>query len=129
MVNWNVEPLKDINGIKFGMSRDEVRKVMSCEVKEFKKSKFSKNTADDFGCCHVFYDNDNKCEAVEIFSEITVTIQGKVIFPTEVSVAKSIITDLEEDNGSYISKSQSIGIYVPYDNMESILFGINGYYE
>lgn len=129
MNNWNVEPLKDINGIRFGMLREEVRKIMACQFKEFKKSNFSKNTADDFDNCHIFYDADDRCEAVEIFDEITVSIKGEVIFPTELVRARNIITDFENEDGSYISKSWSVGIYAPFDKMESILFGCKGYYE
>ena len=56
----NVVPLQEVNGVKFGMHRNEVRAILG-EAREFKKSKFSKNTTDDFGYCHVFYDTDNQC--------------------------------------------------------------------
>ena len=129
MANWNVQPLKDINGIKFGMKREVVRKVLSGEVKEFKKTKFSKITTDDFGFCHVYYNANNECEAVEIFDDVTVVINGKIIFPGSIEIGKSAFIDLEEEEGSYISKSESVGIYAPYGKMESILFGNSGYYE
>lgn len=128
MDNWNAQPLKDIQGIKFGMEREEVRKVISGNVKEFKKSKFSKTTTDDFGCCHVFYDTDNKCEAVEIFEGINVIVGTTVVFPNSIQAAKMVFADMEEEDGSYISKSYSVGIYAPSGKMESILFGRKGYY-
>ena len=40
-----------------------------------------------------------------------------------------IISDLKEDSGSFISESQSIGIYAPNGVMESILFGKVDYYK
>ena len=43
------------------------------------KSKFSKNTADDFETCHVFYDLDNNCEAIELFSNINIKIDEDTI--------------------------------------------------
>lgn len=122
------QPLKEVNGIKFGMKREDVRKIIG-EAKEFKKSKFSKNTTDDFGYCHVFYDDDDECEAIEIFNNTEVLIDETVVFPINISEIKTIIKDLVEDEGSFISKSQSIGIYAPNGNMESILFGNIGYYE
>lgn len=122
------QPLKEVNGIKFGMKREEVRKIIG-EAKEFKKSKFSKNTTDDFGYCHVFYNDDDECEAIEIFNNTEVLIDETVVFPINISEIKTIIKDLVEDEGSFISKSQSIGIYAPNGNMESILFGNIGYYE
>lgn len=128
MVKWTATPLQEINGVKFGMPRSEVRAVLGGKYKEFKKSKFSKNTTDDFGYCHVFYTSDDKCEAVEVFSECEVSINGKLVFPLEISSLKEQIDDLEEDTGSYISKKLSIGIYAPDGTPESILFGEAGYY-
>lgn len=122
------QPLKEVNGIKFGMKREDVRKIIG-EAKEFKKSKLSKNTTDDFGYCHVFYNDDDECEAIEIFNNTEVLINETVVFPINISEIKTIIKDLVEEEGSFISKSQSIGIYAPNGNMESILFGNIGYYE
>lgn len=133
MLNWTVEPLKEVNGIKFGMKRDSVRKLFTVEAKEFKKSKFSKNTTDDFGFCHIFYNQQNECEAIEIFRDnkniIEILISGAIIFPTSLDIVKSFFKDLEKDGDSYISKANSIGIYAPNDKMESILFGDQGYYD
>lgn len=129
MLNWNVEPLNDVNGIKFGMDRTTVRKVIASEVTAFKKTKFSKTTTDDFGFCHVFYDIDDKCEAVEIFDDVTVTVHGTLVFPTSMAAVKTVFTDIEEDSDGCISKKDSIGIYAPSGKMESILFGDKGYYE
>lgn len=122
------QPLKEVNGIKFGMKREDVRKIIG-EAKEFKKSKFSKNTTDDFGYCHVFYNDDDECEAIEIFNNTEVLINETVVFPINISEIKAIVKDLVEEEGSFISKSQSMGIYAPNGNMESILFGNIGYYE
>lgn len=129
MVKWSAIPLKEINGIKFGMPRSEVRKLLGNKYKEFRKNKFSKNTTDDFGICHVFYSQDDKCEAVEVFDKCEVSVKGEVVFPMDILSAKKQIPDLEEDFGSYISKKLSIGIYAPEGNPESILFGKAGYYE
>ncbi len=128
MVKINAQPLSEVNGVKFGMKREAVRQMLG-EAREFKKSKFSKTTTDDFGYCHVFYDINDKCEAVEIFVGSEVSVNGKIIFPTSIEGAKEIVPDLNEDNGSFISISKSIGIYAPSGNMESILFGVSGYYN
>ena len=129
MLNWEAKPLAEVNGIKFGMSREDVRKVLGGTYRTFKKSKFSKTMTDDFGICHVFYNTEDKCKAVEIFGECQVSIDGKVVFPLDVQAVKEIIPDLEEDTGSYISRKLSIGIYAPSATAESILFSHSGYYE
>jgi hypothetical protein len=129
MDNWIAQPLNGVHNIKFGMDRKDVRKLFCNEAHEFKKSKFSKNTTDDFGIFHVYYDKNDKCEAVEIFNDVNVSIDGRIVFPIEVISAKEVVGDFEEVDGSYISKKSSIGIYAPSGKMESILFGIKGYYD
>lgn len=124
-----VEPLKGIDGISFGISREEVRKYFGNNFEEFKKSKFSKNTTDDYGYCHIFYDEDNKFEAIEFFDEVTIIIDDIIVFPNRIEVIKKVSDDFEKDEESYISKEKSIGIYAPNDIMESILLGIKRYYE
>lgn len=124
----NAIPLKEVAGVKFGMKRLDVRKVLG-EANEFKKSKFSKTLTDDFGFCHVFYNSDDECEAIELFKKVQVMIDGRLVFPTSLGEAKKIFGELIEDNGSYISKKDSVGIYAPSGSMESILFGVVEYYE
>lgn len=128
MVRINVVPLKEVNGITFGMKRAEVRKTWG-EAREFKKSKFSKITTDDFGFCHVFYNTNDECEAVEIFEDVEVVIDGRIVFPGEIDAEKAEIEGFIEEDGSWINTQKSIGIYAPDKNMESILFGIDGYYK
>lgn len=121
-------PLKEVAGVQFGMKRTEVRKVLG-EANEFKKSKFSKTFTDDFAFCHVFYNSNDECEAIELFNEVQVMIGDKLVFPTTLDEAKKILGELTEEVGSYISKKNSVGIYAPDGSMESILFGAEGYYE
>ena len=120
-------PLKEVNGVEFGMSRGEVRSVLG-KAKEFRKTKFSKNTTDDFGYCHGFYDSNDKCEAIEIFNEVEVVVNDTVIFPSSIKVAQTVFKDLIEDEGCYISAELAVGITLDNDKMESILFGTKGYY-
>ncbi len=86
------------------------------------------NTTDDFGFCHVFYDNDNKCEAVEVFNDAEVFLNDSLIFPTDFATAKKVIPDFIQDDDGLISYSKSIGIYAPNGEMEGILFGKEKYY-
>lgn len=126
-----VEPLKSVNGISFGTNRETARKIMGCKYEEFKKAHDDNNMSDDFGFCHIFYNEDDTIEAVEIFPEVEVEIFGKSVFPNGLSTLKSLIPDLEEDEeGSLISKMFSVGVTIDVDegNMIGILFGLPGYY-
>lgn len=128
----NVIPLVQVNDIRFGMSRSEVRAILG-EACEFSKTVFDSNLTDDFGYCHVFYDDNDKCEAIEIFSDAEVYIDNKLIFPTTkeavIKLFKDILDDLIQDEEGFISYKYSIGIYAPDEDMESILIGTKNYYD
>ena len=129
MVKWIAIPGKEVNGVRFGMTRSEVRKVLGGKFKEFKKTKFSKNTTDDFGLCHVFYDKNDRCCAVEVFAECQISVDDNIVFPLDIVSVGKLITDLEnEGDGSYISKKLSVGIFAPDGIPETILLGADGYY-
>lgn len=96
----NVNPLESVGDVKFGMTREEVRSI--------------------FG--------DDRCEAVEIF-DAEVFIDGKQVYPIDMDKVIELLPDLEEDDIGPISYERSIGIYAPDDEMESILFGRDGYYD
>ena len=127
MIRIDAIPLKSVGKIEFGMDRNTVRTLCG-EYKEFKKSKFSKNTTDDFGAFHVYYSIDNKCEAVEIFDDAEVFFNDEKIFPTDNSVFMSFFEDATEEEGSIISKKMTVAVYAPSGKAESILFGAEGYY-
>lgn len=117
-------PLVEVDGIKFGTDREIVREKIG-SFSEFKKTPYSDNTTDDFGYCHVYYDNENKFEAIELF-DAEVYIGDRKVFPVNVDDIRDIIDDFDDE---LISKSKSIGIYAPDDEPESILLGCKGYYE
>ena len=121
----NVVLLKKVGDIEFGMKRTDVRNLLG-KCKEFKKTKESKVTADDFGYCHVFYDSDGKCEAVELLAECDVYIGGSKIFPMTVAAVKKAVGDLDD---SKVNVDNSVSLTVDGEKMKSILFGKKGYYQ
>ena len=66
--NWDIIPFKSFGPLKFGMDRKEIRKLANLSFQEFKKTKESKNTTDDFELFQVFYDENNKCIYIETSS-------------------------------------------------------------
>ncbi len=127
MNSFDVIPLVEVGGVKFGMKREEVRKIFG-NAREFKKTRFSRNTTDDFGFCHVFYNGNDECEAIEFFNGSELTMHGFVIMPSSIGELQKIITDLHEEDGCLISSSLSIGITISSNEIESILFGCSDYY-
>ncbi len=129
MERWELKPLESIGKIAFGMNRDQVHQLFGEGCREFRKSKFSKNTTDDYGRFHVFYTADDKVEAVEIFEGIEVAYGGTVVFPAALDKAEAILGSMAEDCGSYIQAEKSVGIYAPEKKAEAILAGKKGYYQ
>ena len=123
----NVVPLEKVGDVSFGMTRDEVRNIFG-DASEFNKSSLSKNTTDDFGFCHVFY-NDDKCEAVEIFNTAKVMLDDTSVFDSDVNTIRDLFPDAEESPDGFISKGMSVGVYAPDNQIQSILFGCKGYYD
>lgn len=77
----HVIPLVSVGEIKFGMSREEVRKKYEV-YGEFKKSSFADNTTDDLVFCHVYYDN----EAKKIESTLVVDEEGMISFEKSIGI-------------------------------------------
>ena len=129
MKKITVQPLVGFANVTFGMERVKVRKLLEGFQKEFQKSPFDTTKVDDFGYCHIYYNNDDKCEAVEFFSEVEIQINGQKVSPGKVEVIKKNTPDLiEDEDGFWISKGSSIGITAPDGAIETILFGCTNYY-
>lgn len=129
MESWTAEPMKRVGHIALGADRDSARKAAGRRFIEFHKTPMSKNTTDDFGSFHVYYDENNCVEAVELFPELEVEVMGKLIFPTSLEDALKALPSLQPDGDGLISIADSVGIYAPDGKMESILFGVEGYYR
>lgn len=127
MIKLDVKPLISVGEVEFGMPREKVRQLFGA-YSEFRKTPNSAKTTDAFSFCHVFYDVNDCCEAIEIF-DAEVFINRQKVFPCSTSEIESLLPNFSEEYGSYLDIDRSIGIYAPDDQAESILFGCNGYYR
>lgn len=122
-------PNKQIGDVRFGMKKQDVRNILGKKYRSFRKSIFSKSTTDAYSDYHVYYTQDGTLEAVEIFGSVEVWFKGEKLFPGTVAEALRILPDLEPDDGGYISRKLSVGLYAPdNDRIESILVGRESYY-
>lgn len=126
---YDLKPLKSVGPIKFGMSRDDVHKLMGEDRNEFKKSSSSKSKTDDYKDFHVFYDVDGNVEAVEFFDGSEITLGGKVIFPIATDDIEGAIPGIKRSGNSFTDTEKSIGIEANSSNAKSILVGDEGYYD
>ena len=77
----------------------------------------------------MYYNAEDKCEAIELFDEVDVYIGESKIFPIQIDNALEAFDFLEDDSDGPISYDKSIGIYAPDGEMESMLLGVKGYYN
>ena len=120
-----------VGELSFNYDRSKIRKLGG-NFTEFKKSKFSNNTSDDFGNFHAFYDIDNKLEAVECFPEMELYLNQKKLFDMNYDELKKYLNDsnIEEDDSGCIFYTRGISVYAPNKkDIESILVFRSGYYD
>lgn len=130
-IKITVVPLEKVGKIQLGMSRTALRQTMGSDFTEFRKSKFSRNTSDDYKYLHVFYNENNECNAVEVFSDCEITIAEFVLPRTVKEFNKWLLqqdSDAEITEFGATSKKLSIGMSAMENQVESILFGVTGYY-
>ena len=114
---YDINPFKSVGPIEFGATREETRSKLG-EFKEFKKTRFSKNTTDDFGCFHVFYDESDRVVAIEFFRNSKVYYNDKNLFVLNKADLISLFND------SYKSEEQdtiifnSFGVEIPFEDNE-----------
>ena len=133
MSEFEIIPYKKVGDISFQLSRDAVRKLLG-EFKEFKKTKSSKKMTDDFKFCHVFYDNDDKVEAVEFFKESELLYDEKNIFSMSYNDLLQFLNEkkivFKEDDSGVIIERLGIAVYAPAKRkIESIFVYRKGYYD
>lgn len=129
MVVWNIKPNEKVENLKFGDDRAKVREILGNNYTEFKKSKLSKNTTDDFGGFHVFYDEKNRLEAIEFFEGVELKIDDIKIFPGKLDTLLKLFDGFIDDGYGFINKDKSIGLTNKNETIESILVGKKDYYR
>lgn len=128
-----IEPYERAGNIKFGSERETVRKDNG-NFKEFRKSRFSKNSTDDFSSFHVFYSEDDRVEAVEFFRESNLYFHDIQLFSQSYGDLKTRLNALDsnitEDESGIIYKTLGFSVYSPDgEQVESILVFGKGYYD
>lgn len=125
-----IEPYERAGNIKFGSERETVRKDNE-NFKEFRKSRFSKNSTDDFSSFHVFYSEDDRVEAVEFFRESNLYFHDIQLFSQSYGDLKARLNTLDSnitEDGIY--KTLGFSVYSPDgEQVESILVFGKGYYD
>ena len=123
--------LKTVNGVPFGEKRQRVREAFGDDFKEMSKTLFSKNTMDAYSNFHIFYTPDDTFEAIEIFPENNIIVDGKNIEWTYSAVQtwlKEVDSTMIINTEGILSNILSVGIYAPNGKIESILCAGENYF-
>lgn len=128
---WKVIPTRKVGPIQIGANRASVYSALGQPKNAFKKSKNSGNNTDNYGYCHVYYDQNDAVEAVEVFPEITLMLGGNQLSPGTLNDAAGPLSIDIKEKGSYLDSKKSIGISfnVETQQVESILCARSGYYS
>ncbi len=123
-------PYESIGSIRIGTSRDVVRKN-NTDFHEFKKNRFSKNSSDDYGAYHVFYTSSNCVEAVEIFKDIEIIINGINLSLLSLDGLISCLSDAQMTKESDFINFPTYGLSVSLQSgaIESYLIYSRGYWD
>lgn len=123
-MEYKIELYKSVNALKFGTSRDEVRKILG---------NFDKTTERDmFANCFAEY-RENKLISIEVFGEFVVKVNG-IIFSSddqfEEMERKMLLLDpdAEIDDCGATSKKCSLGTYFE-NGFDAFLIAEEGYYK
>ena len=129
---FEIVPLENVGGISFGMSRADVRKLLGEPLSEFRKTRRSVNTTDNYGEFHVFYDAANTCEAVELFGGSAASSNGQCLFPATktafVEWMRSVDPGCEITEYDALSERMSIAASFESGKVACVLFAMKGYY-
>ena len=133
-------PYVEVGPIRFLMARNDVRDAVGKTPVEFSKTRKSKSTTDDFGDFHIFYDTENRAEAVEFFpGSVEVVYEGKNLFECSLAELERLLSvrdaDLNAEADSLTSSALGIAVYAPSKNAkaqvkpECITVYRKGYYD
>ena len=126
---WEIIPNVSINGMAFGTDRKTVRNTLGKPKNTFRKTSNSSNTTDAYPGFHVYYSDDDKLQAIELFgTELVVSINSQQVFPGTIDAIKNLLPDLKEEYGDYTSYDNSIGLTVEEGSIVSILAGCKNYF-
>lgn len=125
--------------LKLGMTRNDIRKCFDSQGKELKKTPFSETLTDDFGYCHVYYNKEDKCEAIEFFETATIIFKGQLLIGEPYSNIKKTFKVIDKtikfDETGFTSIKYGFGVYAPFaedepnESVESVILFERGYYD
>lgn len=109
-----------------------MRKLLG-KYNTFIKSKYSENSTDDFGFCHVYYNTYNQLIAIEFFPEADLRFNVEKLFSLSAKELANLVKPYDEsvviDEYSVFSKALGICAEIDEGDIKSVLVCTADYYD
>lgn len=140
-MNYEIQPFNLIGPIQLGMTRQAIHERLGEPLKFLKTKSDTSIPVDAYNKhgFHIYYDDDEKCEAIEMFDPAQVSFEKKKLIGTPYQEVKEYFVKkdeyLEEDKAGFTSKMLGIGVYAPLagkepqEPTEGVIVFRKGYYE
>ena len=108
MIKLILNPYEGVGNIKIGMTKDDISNVLNITPKTFMKSE--DEFVDDFKMMHVYYNDQHKSIAFEIFPEIEVKFKGINLTKNKIEIVKKAFEKSIPIMCSYLFVSIAYGV-------------------
>lgn len=111
-----IESYKSVGPVAFGMTREEVRRVLKSPVESFMRNEDDEAETDEFERLGVYveYDKKDRCIAVEVFRPGEPILQGRDLLASPYAEIRDLLRpvdkNLEIDESGLISFKLGIGL-------------------
>ena len=104
MIKLILNPYEGVGNIKIGMTKDDISNVLNITPKTFMKSE--DEFVDDFKMMHVYYNDQHKSIAFEIFPEIEVKFKGINLTKNKIEIVKKAFEKYDNLNNLIFHSDQ-----------------------
>jgi hypothetical protein len=141
MNSFEINPLKGVGALEFGMSSAQVRGVLNVEFESFKRSPAAAFPCDHFPNLGIFgyYTEEGRLEALEFALPARILLDGRNLLSVGFDAATSLLEakdeKLERDVDMVIAHAVGVSLYAPLAKenpgspCESVLVFAEGYYN
>jgi hypothetical protein len=131
--DWIVSPLVGAGPLTFGITRSQARALLGDNFTVFRKGSTSTSETDAFDDLgvHLYYDDNQRLECIEIWGECSVFLSGISLLNVPV---KDVLANLDAaqlpyhyDDGYFIDNC-GCALYAPSDIVKAVTVCRRGYY-
>ncbi len=133
-MNWQIESFRSVGPISFGETREEIRNVLGTGFRSFRKTEGENETdAYDLLGVHVYYDDSDCAEFVELFTPAESTFAGVSLVGRKVADVVAELHELgyegERDDVGYNYDLVGIGLTINDQVVDGVGVFREGYYD